>query len=490
VHFIVLKFDMNLNPPLVNLGIAPEQRMLYLEQRSVQRQQRRLTSQRHRAASLNASDFNSLAKVDATVRQIQHLALAGYLKLEIAMELTMQLCFIRERLTEPMDIYVHVWTSNKNRSISTLEYGDDEISSLYGADRAQLQQLFLSLRTPALFRLSGSNAGYCDAEFAFVAWMFKTTKITSYVACQSEFHMEWSRISRCVSAFQSWFYANHSFRVTNALHFWAPHVINWNRIFLAWPTALPPGYEGTWCPGIDATVMPIAMPSDILLMRALADGTFDLEVVEAERRFWVIYKHAHGIKFQALQLCNGLIGDLSGIVLGTRHDSFLFDQSELDDRLHDMHINLLQRNPQLQPFTALADSAYPETLYVKRVLSGNSPDAVLLSALRCPVEWAFCKLFREFPSLKASHRNKIFSRQTMTEKFVCCAIFSNMLACVKGERLSINLCDFCVVSVSMIFVVTQFCRQSNGKLFWRSCPQAAGLYVFRMTNPLCRLCKL
>ena len=40
------------------------------------------------------------------------------------------------------------------------------------------------------------------------------------------------------------------------------------------------------------------MPSDVILTRALDDGNYELEVVEAERRYWVIYKHVHGIKFQ------------------------------------------------------------------------------------------------------------------------------------------------------------------------------------------------
>jgi hypothetical protein len=38
------------------------------------------------------------------------------------------------------------------------------------------------------------------------------------------------------------------------------------------------------------------------------------------------------------------------------------------------------------PFIVLADSAYPDSRYLKRVLGGNSPEACLLSALRCPVE--------------------------------------------------------------------------------------------------------
>lgn len=400
-----------MDPAPADLLLLPEQRVVIFDQRSVHRQQRRLTAQRHRTASLNAKDFNSLAKIDATFRDLQMQVMAGILKMDVAMELLGQLSLIREHFTMPMEIYVRVWNSTKNRTISTLEYGDDEIFALFRADRAQLQELFGSLRAPALLQLQGSDAGYCDAEFAFVAWLYKSTKTTTYVACQDVFHMEWSRISKCVSSFQAWFCHNHSFRVTNALHFWAPNVSSWNQIFLSWPTALPPGYESTWCPGIDATVMPLSMPSDVIMMRAVDDGLYEMQVLEAERRFWVMYKHVHGIKFQALQLCNGLIGDLSGIVLGARHDSFLFEQSEIDNRLHDMHVNVLNRNPLLRPFTALADSAYPETRYVKRVLSGNSPEAVLLSALRCPVEWAFCKLFREFPSLKARHRNKIFARQ-------------------------------------------------------------------------------
>ncbi len=208
--------------------------------------------------------------------------------------------------------------------------------------------------------------------------------------------------------------------------------------------------------------MPLSMPSDIIMSRALEDGNYDIEIVQAEQRFWVTYKHVHGIKFQvvcfvvmltnscsglfifiivilmlnqALALCNGLIGDLSGIVLGIRHDAHLFEESQLDARLHDLHINLLRRDPRHHlPFTALADSAYAETLYIKRVLGGHSPEANLLSALRCPVEWSFCKLFREFRSLKTWRANKIFARQALTEKFVCCAIFSNMLSCVQGNQ--------------------------------------------------------
>jgi len=219
LHFIV----MNAIPH--NPGILQEQRMIFVEQRTVHRNQVKKTTQRHRAAALNALDFNCLAKLDATIEEVQKLALIGGVDIDVAVDYLRHLFFIREELTMPMDIYVHIWTSEKNRSIAAIEYADDEFLTLFRAHRAQLHILFASLDVPALIHINSSAAGYCDSEFAFIAWLYKVTKETTFIACQDIFHMEWSRIAKCVSAFQRWFFANHSFRVTNALHFWAPSVI-------------------------------------------------------------------------------------------------------------------------------------------------------------------------------------------------------------------------------------------------------------------------
>ena len=49
---------------------------------------------------------------------------------------------------------------------------------------------------------------------------------------------------------------------------------------------------------VDATVEPLSNAGDVIPTRAMDDGTYEIEIVEAERRFWVPYKHVHGIKFQ------------------------------------------------------------------------------------------------------------------------------------------------------------------------------------------------
>jgi hypothetical protein len=139
--------------------------------------------------------------------------------------------------------------------------------------------------------------------------------------------------------------------VTDAWHYWAPDVVQFNAQIRA-RDAPPQGFEMLWAVGIDACVVcsvlqyasplclfsalkqvPIAKPSDILYERELANGAIEVDIIEAERRFFCLcdqrllccllcnimrmYKWVHGIKFQAICLPNGMIGNLSGIVLNS-----------------------------------------------------------------------------------------------------------------------------------------------------------------------------
>ena len=84
--------------------------------------------------------------------------------------------------------------------------------------------------------------------------------------------------------------------------------------------------------------VPIAKPSDLLYERELPNGRYEVEIIEAERRFFCVcdqrasfslslcnimrmYKWVHGIKFQVICLPNGMIGNLAGMVpnLGSLH---------------------------------------------------------------------------------------------------------------------------------------------------------------------------
>jgi hypothetical protein len=211
-----------------NLDVV--ERISVLE-RTVERNQIKLTSLRNRAGALNAGDFNFLAQIDATRKHIQMQVLAGLIEMDAALVWIDQLSAVRAEMTLPVTIYIKCWTSEKNRSISTLEFGDDEIRPIFRAHRSELLQMFHSLGAPELLKIEKEKMGYCVTEFAFIAWLWHSAQDISYAALQSHFNMEWSRLSKCVSTFQAWFFSNHSFRVTNALHFWASNVARWFVVF-------------------------------------------------------------------------------------------------------------------------------------------------------------------------------------------------------------------------------------------------------------------
>jgi hypothetical protein len=164
---------------------------LILSHRTVARNHTKLMAQRNRAAALNASDFNNmLAQIDSTINHIKMQALAGFMDFGIAKIWVDELNSIRLEIVLPMEVFVSVWTEEKNRTIDSIEMGDDEISSTFIAHRAQLKELFASLAAPELLEIKTQRAGYCASEFAFLAWLWHSVHDILFVSLQSQFHME------------------------------------------------------------------------------------------------------------------------------------------------------------------------------------------------------------------------------------------------------------------------------------------------------------
>ena len=124
-------------------------------------------------------------------------------------------------------------------------------------------------------------------------------------------------------------------------------------------------------------------------------------------------------------------------MLGIRHDSHLTDVARTNDELHIMHVVHMGRPPTREqpPFLVLGDSAYTDSLYIKKSLGGNTAAAVLLSAWREAVEHQFNFIFTYFPQLKIKRKNKLFARKTLIQTFTCAALFCNMRACIRDNQV-------------------------------------------------------
>jgi hypothetical protein len=103
-----------------------------------------------------------------------------------------------------------------------------------------------------------------------------------------------------------------------------------------------------------------------------------------------------------------------------------------------MHVVHLQRPPtrETPPFLVLGDSAYADTLYVKKTIGGDSPEAALLSAWRTAVEHQFNMIYTWFPQLKLKRKNRLFARRTLLKTFTCAALYCNMRACLRDNQVA------------------------------------------------------
>ena len=125
-------------------------------------------------------------------------------------------------------------------------------------------------------------------------------------------------------------------------------------------------------------------------------------------------------------------------MFGIRHDQHVVNVCHTNQRLHQMHVVHMQRPPTRQqpPFLVLGDSAYADSLYIKKALGGSTADAVLLAAWRVAVEHQFNFIYTWFPQLKLKRKNKVFARKSLLQTFTCAALFCNMRTCIRDNQVS------------------------------------------------------
>ena len=169
-----------------------------------------------------------------------------------------------------------------------------------------------------------------------------------------------------------WIYDKHAFRLTS-----------WDQFFLS-PPYLEQYYQSIAEKGsplkncfgfIDGTVRAIARPDTN--QRTVYNG----------------HKRVHALKFQAVALPNGLIGNLFGPMEGCRHDAAMLRESQL--------LNALERNAHTQAGNILClygDPAYPlRPQLIGPYREGDFPFLTdemkmfnkAMSRLRISVEWLF-----------------------------------------------------------------------------------------------------
>jgi hypothetical protein len=302
---------------------------------------------RSRPAAFYAKDYINLAQIHNTLEALIKGSVIGTFKMKTVRKMYLKLGKLRMSMMLPQTIFCVVNMALKNATIATLEGGDDDVYQCYHVNRDQLQQMFESLRAPAILKLPGQHTGTFPTELGFLAWLRYYGNCCKLTDLQKEFGMEYSRINKCLHAFQQWMYDQHGFRyalyfymsfndvVTQGHQCMAPLVFPSSLFQFAFASSRSaPAFRiratmgsrdrclcgvqfPQTCPNFYFTAwfhVPIAKPSDMMVMRAInnANGVVEVELIETERRFFCVYKWVHGIKFQVVCLPNGMIGNVAG----------------------------------------------------------------------------------------------------------------------------------------------------------------------------------
>ena len=157
-----------------------------------------------------------------------------------------------------------------------------------------------------------------------------------------------------------------------------------------------------------------------------------------QRLLYSGHKRSHGIKFQSVVAPDGLIVDLFGPIVGSRHDSFMLGQSNLLNKLRD----LMPADGSLGPvFSLYGDPAYPQSLHLfggfRNAIPG-SPEAqwnTMMSQVRQVVEWGFKEIITQWAFLDNRPRMRIL-KSPIAKYYVIACFLVNVRNCFYGGQIA------------------------------------------------------
>jgi hypothetical protein len=143
-----------------------------------------------------------------------------------------------------------------------------------------------------------------------------------------------------------------------------------------------------------------------------------------QQQVYNAYYSGHGLKYQAVTLPNGMIGDMCGPVEGARHDARMYAMSRVETRLAQMH--------RATGFHSIiyGDSAYALTTYCQPAIRSAAAGAAralhhTMSGQRIAVEWNFGAMCNQWRFLDDEQNHKI-NLNAPGKVFICIAILHNL----------------------------------------------------------------
>ncbi|GMF62185.1 unnamed protein product [Phytophthora fragariaefolia] len=149
----------------------------------------------------------------------------------------------------------------------------------------------------------------------------------------------------------------------------------------------------------------------------------------------VALQRKHARKYQSVIAPDGIIIHLSGPFAGTRHDTFILDES----KLLDVAAPCLSANG--KHFVLYGDPAYGQQEHTIAPFKGASLSEdeqefnKRTSAVRVSVEWGFGKIVRYWAFIDFSKNQKVYL-QRLGKMYAVGAFLTNVHTCIHGSQTS------------------------------------------------------
>jgi hypothetical protein len=149
-----------------------------------------------------------------------------------------------------------------------------------------------------------------------------------------------------------------------------------------------------------------------------------------QRAFWTGWKKLHGLKWQTVDLPNGMNYEIWGSASVRHNDNFTLAQSNILNSMADDQLAWEKK------FKLLGDSAYSRSLFLEIVGDGRG-----WSSLREAIEWDYKDLKQQWKYMDYRHALKLKNQPVSKIVFIC-MLLRNAHVTMNGCQASIYFtCD-------------------------------------------------
>jgi nuclease HARBI1 len=308
-------------------------------------------------------------------------------------------------------------------------FNDSQCYRFFRMDSLKLTNLFNLLQFPENIALDNGSVFTGEEIFLFglhrYGYPSRLEDLTIY------YGRDYSQLSRAFKWFNTFIMNTWGYKICDNLEFWKPYLPGCAFSIANKLTELsgvqydPDNFRVAMF--IDCTVIATRRPGS----GPTPDGNRYNNFIQMS--FFNGWKRHHGLKFQSIELPNGMCMDMFGPRSFRQSDLELLDDSDIHDKIE----NLLRDEP--NKYAMYGDGIYPVRPHLIGKHFGGQLDHNLvqenvnMARIRIGNEWNYGITAKLYPFVKFKHSFNILFRNQISNYYLVATFFRNCLIAIRGD---------------------------------------------------------